>query len=58
MNLAFVFAMENPNNFKVMLDEIKFSVNFEDFDMASTHSYDDNYIPAKTTDYITNKRVF
>ena len=52
MNLGFVFAMENPNNFKVMLDEIKFSVNFEDFYVASITYYDDNYVPAKTTDYI------
>jgi hypothetical protein len=52
MNLGFVFALENPNNFRVMLDDIKFSVNFEDFYMASLNYYDDNYIPAKTTDYI------
>jgi len=52
MNLGFVFAIENPNNFKVMLDEIKFSVNFEDFYVASINYYDDNYVPAKTTDYI------
>jgi|GEM_PF-401088 len=52
MNLGFVFAIENPNKFKVMLDEIKFSVNFEDFYMASVNYYDDNYVPAKTTNYI------
>jgi hypothetical protein len=52
LNLGFVFAMENPNNFKMMLDEIKFSVNFEDFYVASIAYYDDNYIPAKTTDYV------
>jgi hypothetical protein len=52
MNLGFVFAIENPNNFRVMLDDIKFSVNFEDFYMASVNYYDDNYVPAKTTDYI------
>ena len=52
MNLGFVFAIENQNNFKVMLDEIKFSVNFEDFYVASLNYYDDNYVPAKTTDYI------
>jgi len=52
MNLGFVFAIENPNNFRVMLDDIKFSVNFEDFYMASLNNYDDNYIPAKTTNHI------
>jgi hypothetical protein len=52
MNLGFVFALENPNNFRVMLDDIKFSVNFDDFYMASINYYDDNYIPARTTDYI------
>jgi hypothetical protein len=52
MNLGFVFALENPNNFKVMLDEIKFSVSFEDFYLASITYYDDNFIPAKTKDYL------
>lgn len=52
LNLGFVFALENPNNFRVMLDEIKFSANFEDFYLGSMAYYDDNFIPAKTTDYI------
>ena len=58
LNLEFVFTLENPNNFRVMLDEIKFSVNFEDFYMASVANYDDNYIPAKTTDYFRVNNYF
>ncbi|MBI5583583.1 MAG: hypothetical protein HY892_07145, partial [Deltaproteobacteria bacterium] len=33
MNLAFVFSMENPNNFKMMLDDLKFTVSFEEFEV-------------------------
>jgi hypothetical protein len=58
LNLGFVFTLENPNNFRVMLDDIKFSVNFEDFYMASVANYDDNYIPAKTTDYFRVNAYF
>jgi hypothetical protein len=58
LNLGFVFAIDNPNNFRIMLDEVKFSVNFEDFYMASVANYDDNYIPAKTTDFIRVNAYF
>jgi hypothetical protein len=52
MNLGFVFSINNPNNSRIMLDNIKFSVNFEDFYMGSMNNYDANYVPGKTTDYI------
>ena len=41
-----------------MLDEIKFSVSFEDFEVNTLAYYDDNYIPAKTTDYFRVNGVF
>jgi hypothetical protein len=58
LNLAFVFSMENPNNFKVMLDDLKFSVNFEEFEVNTITYFDDNYIPAKTTDTLRINGAF
>jgi len=52
LNLAFVFSMENPNNYKVMLDDLKFTVSFEEFEVNTITYFDDNYIPAKSTDHL------
>jgi hypothetical protein len=49
MNLAFVFALENPNQYKVKLDNIKFTVAFEGFDLNTLTNYDPSFIPGKTT---------
>ncbi len=58
MNLAFVFSMENPNNYKVMLDDMKFTVSFEEFEVNTITYFDDNYIPAKSTDHLRINGVF
>jgi hypothetical protein len=58
LNLAFVFSMENPNNYKVMLDDLKFSVSFEEFEVNTITYYDDNYIPAKSTDHLRINAAF
>jgi hypothetical protein len=58
LNLAFVFSMENPNNFKVMLDDLKFTVSFEEFEVNTITYFDDNYIPAKTTDRLRINGAF
>lgn len=50
--LAFVFALENPNKKVVMLDDLKFTVAFEDFEVNTVMYYDDNYIPGEKTDYL------
>lgn len=50
MVLAFVYSIENPNNFKMMLDDLKFTVAFEGFELNTVTFFEDNYIPAKTTD--------
>jgi hypothetical protein len=52
LDLAFIFAIENPNDFKVMLDHFKFTVAFEGFDVNTVNVYEDSYIPAKTTNYL------
>jgi hypothetical protein len=58
LNLAFVFSMENPNNYKVMLDDMKFTVSFEEFEVNTITYFDDNYIPAKTTDHLRINGAF
>lgn len=58
LNLAFVFTMENPNNYKVMLDDLKFSVSFEEFEVNTITYFDDNYIPAKSTDHLRINGAF
>jgi hypothetical protein len=48
--LSFIYSVHNPNSFKVMLDDLKFTVAFEGFELNTLTFFDDNYIPAKTTD--------
>lgn len=50
--LAFVFALNNPNKKTVMLDDLKFTVAFEDFEVNTVMFYDDNHIPGGATDYL------
>jgi len=53
--LAFIFKIDNPNDFKVGLESIKFTIGFEAegkkgefFNLATPMAYDSQYIPAKT----------
>jgi hypothetical protein len=57
--LAFVFKLENPNDFKVGLDSIKFTVAFEAqgkpgefFNLATPMAYEQQYIPPKTVNQL------
>jgi hypothetical protein len=52
MNLAFVYTLENPNPYKVLLDNIKFTVAFEGFELNTLTNFDPSYIPGKTTNYL------
>ena len=56
--LSFVLAVDNQNSFRIMLDEIKFAVSFEDAEVNTLAYYDDNFIPAKTTDYFRVTGIF
>ena len=53
--LAFIFKMDNPNDFKVGLESIKFTIGFEAegkkgefFNLATPMAYDSQYVPGKT----------
>lgn len=57
--LAFIFKLDNPNDFKVGLESIKFTVGFEAeskkgefFNLATPMAYDSQYIPGKTANEI------
>lgn len=52
LDLAFVFNITNPNPFPVRLDELKFSIAFEGFDLNSVTAYETMWIPpVKTNQY-------
>jgi hypothetical protein len=56
--LSFIYSIQNPNNYKIMLDDFKFTVAFEGFELNTLTFFDDNYIPAKTTDHFRFNGTF
>ena len=53
LDLAFTFNIENPNDFPILLEEIKFGVAFEEFDVNTVKSAATQWIPAGKTNQIT-----
>jgi len=45
LDLAFTFNVENPNDFPVMMENLKFSVAFEDFDLNTVSTDAAQFIP-------------
>jgi LEA14-like dessication related protein len=53
LTLSFVFNIENPNPYPILLEEIKYSVAFDnDFIMITTADQVENWIPPGTTDQV------
>ncbi|MBI5167006.1 MAG: hypothetical protein HY998_04605 [candidate division NC10 bacterium] len=55
--LAFIFTINNSNDFKVMLEDMKFTVSFEAapgeyFALITPMVYENMYIPPKTTNQL------
>ena len=46
LDLAFTFNVENPNEFPVLLENLKFTVAFEDFDLNTVSTDAAQWIPA------------
>jgi len=46
LDLAFVFDIENPNAYPVRMEELKFTVAFEEFDLNTVSSTETQWIPA------------
>lgn len=49
LSLAYVFHIQNPNPFPVMLDELRFTAAFEDFDVNMPTVYEKQWIPPGKT---------
>ncbi len=56
--LSFVYSIQNPNQFKIMLDNVKFTVAFEGFDLNTLTFFDTSYIPGKTTNHLRLNGTF
>jgi len=50
--LAFIFEIQNPNKFPVMLEKFQFMVGFEEFDINTVSSTETMWIPAGKTNQI------
>ena len=46
MSMAFIFDIENPNEYPIQLDGFKFSVDFEEFEVNTVNSPETMWIPA------------
>lgn len=52
LDLAFTFDVENPNPYPVMLEELKFTVAFEEFDLNTVSTNATQWIPAGMTNQV------
>jgi LEA14-like dessication related protein len=52
LDLAFTFNVENPNGFAIQMENLKFTVAFEDFDLNTVNSNAAQWIPAGKTNQI------
>jgi LEA14-like dessication related protein len=52
LDLAFIFNIENPNEYPVKMESLKFTVAFEDFDLNTVGSTDTMWIPAGKTNQV------
>ena len=52
LDLAFIFNIKNPNDYDVKMENLKFTVAFEDFDLNTVASTDTMWIPAGKTNQV------
>jgi LEA14-like dessication related protein len=52
LDLAFIFNIENPNVYPVKMENLKFTVAFEEFDLNTVASTDTMWIPAGKTNQV------
>lgn len=52
LDLAFTFNIENPNDFAIQLENLKFTVAFEDFDLNTVGTHAAQWIPAGKTNQV------
>ena len=52
INLAFIFQIQNPNDYPVMMEKIQFTMGFEEFDLYTVIANEPMWIPAGKTNEI------
>ena len=58
LDLAFIFEIENPNKFPVLMENMKFTVAFEEFDLNTVSSPEGMWIPPEKTNQIRVHAMF
>ncbi len=58
MMMAFVWEINNPNAYPVMLDGFKFSINFDDFEVNTVNASEAMWIPAGKTNGLRVPAIF
>jgi len=49
LDLAFVFNVTNPNSYPVQLEELKFTIAFDEFELNTVNAYETMWIPPNKT---------
>ena len=52
LDLAFIFNVENPNDYPVKMENLKFTIAFEEFDLNTVSSTETMWIPAGKTNQV------
>ena len=58
LDLAFIFAITNPNPFPVQIETITFTVAFEEFELNTVTAYDTMWIPPEKTNQVRVHAMF
>ncbi|MBW2568639.1 MAG: LEA type 2 family protein [Deltaproteobacteria bacterium] len=58
LDLAFVFDVQNPNSYPILMDSLKFTVAFDEFDLNSLSSMETQWIPAGKTNQLRVHGMF
>ena len=58
LDLAFVFDIQNPNDYPVVMEDFKFTVAFEEFDLNTVGSTETQWIPAGKTNQLRVHAMF
>jgi hypothetical protein len=58
LDLAFVFNIENPNEYPIKLNGFKFTVAFEEFDLNTVQSTETQWIPPGKTNQLRVHAMF
>ena len=58
MMMAFIWEINNPNAYPIMLDGFKFSINFDDFEVNTVNSAEPMWIPAGKTNGLRVPAIF